>query len=159
MPKICQVIGCNNPVFNSKAGYCKFHMYKAKLSTKKKREGKYTKKKEKAIKNAYFGFKTQMEMFEYIWNTQPHVCWLTGRPLEAFDVKMCAHVLRKGTYTYFKLNPENIRLLHPTIHFLVDDFREELRDKLPHINFDKWFKLQEDMKIKYEEFKSKNLLS
>ena len=52
MPKICKVDGCDNPVWSTKAGYCKFHMYKARISTKKKREYKYTREKQKSLKKA-----------------------------------------------------------------------------------------------------------
>ena len=159
MSKICKLEGCNNNVFNTKAGYCKWHMYKAAKSTQKKRVRKYIKAKKKAVKNAYFGFKTQIELFQHLWETQPHVCWLTGRPLKECEVSMFAHVLRKGKYTYFKLNPDNIRLLHPTIHDLVDNFKEEYRHQLPHIDFNAWFSLQEEMRDKYEQFKKENLLS
>jgi len=156
MSKLCKNCG-KYPVFSK--GYCKYCQYKNYTSIKEKQGSKYTKKKDKVIKNGNFGFNTQMEMFKYIWNTQPHTCWLTGLALKEFDVRMFAHVLRKGTYTYFKLNPKNIRLLHPTIHNLVDNFKEELREQYSHVDFNKWFKLQEEMKIKYEEFKRKNLLA
>ena len=151
MAKKCKVPGCDNIPFNNKHGYCFYHMYKARISTKLKREYKYAKVKKKALKKAYFGFKTQIEMFDYIWETQPHVCWLTGRPLKYNKgddkwVNQMGHVLRKGTYTYFKLNPDNIRLLDPAMHDLVDNFKEEYREQLPHIDFDKWFRLQDEMK-------------
>jgi len=69
------------------------------------------------------------------------------------------HVLRKGAYTYFKLNPDNIRLGQPYVHDLVDNFKPEYKEEHPEINFDKWFILQDEMKIKYEQFKKYNLLS
>jgi hypothetical protein len=163
MPKICQIDGCNNNQWGG--GVCLFHQYKRKLATKTKREGKYTRIKRKSLKKALnddiisFGFKDQVEMFNHIWETQPHICWLTKRPLPKKDIRMFAHVLRKGTYTYFKLNPDNIRLLLPTIHDLVDNFKEEYRHQLPHIDFNNWFKLQEEMREEYKEFKERNLLA
>jgi hypothetical protein len=163
MPKQCSEPNCDGNVFAK--NLCLYHQYKRKLGTKKKREGKYTRIKRKSLKKALnediisFGFKDQVELFNHIWETQSHVCWLTKRPLPEKDIRMFAHVLRKRKYTYFKLNPDNIRLLLPTIHDLVDNFKEEYREQLPHIDFDSWFNLQDEMKIKYEEFKSKNLLA
>lgn len=167
MPKQCQADGCNRDVFSH--NFCQAHQYmrkdekylKSLLKQYKKGNAKiktHSKNKDKTSKDI-FGFKNQVEMFDYIWDTQPHVCWLTNRPLLEKDVSMFAHVLRKGTYTYFKLNPNNVRLLLPTIHDLVDNFKEEFREQLPHIDFNKWFKLQEDMRIEYELFKREHLLS
>jgi hypothetical protein len=139
-------------------------MPRARIKKKNISKGESITKKRKSIKNAYFGFKTQMEMFDYIWNTRPHICWMTRRQLKygKGDSKwknQFAHGLRKGTYTYFKLNPDNIKLLDPIIHDLVDNFKEEYRQQLPHIDFDKWFSYQAEMKIKYKDFKDKNLLA
>ena len=167
MPKQCQADGCNNPVASH--NYCWNHQFlrndekylKSLLKKYKKGQAKIktnSKNKDKVSKDI-FGFKNQVELFDYIWENTPHVCWLTGRPLGEKDVRMFAHVLRKGTYTYFKLNPKNIRLLLPTMHDLVDNFKEIYREQLPHIDFDKWFKLQDDMRIEYEVFKRKHLLS
>jgi len=110
-------------------------------------------------KKQLFPFKNQIELFEHIWETQPHECWLTGKPLCEKRVDQFAHVLRKGTYTYFKLNPENIKLLRHDVHNLVDNFKEEYRETYYWIDFDKWFKLQDEMRIEYEVFKHKNLLA
>lgn len=164
MPKQCKVEGCTNVPFNNKHGYCQFHMYKAYIPTKSKSTRKTIRKKRKSLKTSYFGFKTQIEMFMYVWETQPHICWLTDHPLRYKPgddkwVNQMAHVLRKGQYTYFKLNPDNMRLLDPDIHDLVDNFKEEYWLKYPHINFNKWFKLQEEMKEEYKMFKNKNLLA
>jgi len=162
MPKKCIEPNCTNNQFGG--GYCLYHQYRRKSGTKTKCKGKTIRKKTKVVKNAYFGFKTQIEMFDCIWEKQPHVCWLTGRPLQYKKgddkwVNQMAHVLRKGTYTYFKLNPNNIRLLLPEIHDLVDNFKEEYREIYYWVDFDKWFRLQDEMRIEYEVFKSKNLLA
>ena len=110
-------------------------------------------------KEKLFPFKNQVEVFNYVWETQPHVCWLTGKILYQKRVDQFAHVLRKGKYTYFKLNPDNIRLLDPKVHDMVDNWDKKYREIYYWIDFDKWFQLQEEMKIKYEVFKSKNLLA
>jgi hypothetical protein len=158
MAKICQVDGCNYPVFSS--GYCKYHGYKIK--PKSKREAKFNKKK-KTLK-VDFGFKTQVEMFNHKWNIEPHKCWLTGALLNFKQYSdewfQCfAHVLRKGVFTYWKLNPENIRLLHPDVHHLVDNFIEEYLEQYPDIDFYKWFDLQDRLRVEYTVFKIENLLA
>jgi|SRR6056297_1890308 len=169
MAKQCSVDGCTNPVFAK--NLCKYHQYKRKLATKKSREGKYTKEKRKSLKRAYikprankkpkvdFGFNTQIEMFNFIWKNEPHVCFLTGKPIKKYDLRIMAHCLRKGRYTYWKLNPDNIRLLQPYVHHAVDNYEDHFPEIFPEIDFKKWFDLQEEMKIKYEEFKRKNLLA
>lgn len=162
--KQCKVDGCNSTNIFTK-GYCVYHRYKAVLGTKKKRETKYVRIKRKSLKRALnaditsFGFKNQVEMFEYKWENESHICWMTGKPLVEKDIRMFAHVLRKGKYTYFKLNPDNIRLLLPEVHDLVDNFQEHYRETYWWVDFDKWFNLQEEIKMEYEVFKSKNLLA
>ena len=157
MAKQCKADGCDSPVFAN--NYCKYHQYKRRMGTKRKREYKYTREKKKSLKKAYFGFKTQIEMFNHIWETQPHICFITGKPIKEYDLRNFMHVLRKGQYTYFKLNPENMRLGLPDVHHAVDNFEEGFREIYPEIDFDKWFNLQEEMKIKYEQFKEENLLA
>lgn len=159
MAKKCKIPNCGNVPFNNKHGYCIFHAYKARISTKIKRESKYTRQKKKLLKTAYFGFKSQIEVFDNVWEAEPHICFLTKSPLRQKDIRMFAHVLRKGQYTYFKLNPGNIRLLQPYVHDAVDNYEEGYEEKYPEIDFQKWFDLQEEMKIKYKEFKDKNLLA
>ena len=53
-------------------------------------------------------FKNQAELFNYIWETRPHVSELTGEKLlPKGDFKwhwQFLHVLPKGSYKYYKLN-------------------------------------------------------
>lgn len=120
-------------------------------------------KKTNPSKN-FFPFSNQVEVFKHVWNTRKHECWLSTVPLN-FEVGsqqwFCcmAHVLRKGTYTYWKLNPGNIILLHPLMHDLVDNWDEKYREKYPHIDFDKWFTLQSVFREEYDIFKQENLLA
>jgi len=39
-----------------------------------------------------------------------------------------AHILPKGKYTKFKLNPENILVVHPEVHHLIDAGTQDQRD-------------------------------
>ena len=59
MPTICKVEGCENPVWNKDAGYCKFHMYKAHISTKKKL---------KLYFKLFRRMKTQMPLIFLVWD-------------------------------------------------------------------------------------------
>jgi len=65
-------------------------------------------------------FKNQSEMFNWIWNHRPHVSELTGEPLLPKSnlqwVWQFLHVLPKGSFPYYKLNPDNILLGLPDEH-------------------------------------------
>lgn len=66
-------------------------------------------------------FRTQKEMFNYIWETRPHVSQLTGVPLEhQKGSKMWhwqfLHVLPKGKFKKYALNSDNILLGTPEEH-------------------------------------------
>ena len=65
-------------------------------------------------------FKNQLEMFNYIWETREHISELSKKPLFSkihprwhFQF---AHVLNKGSYTKYRLNPDNIMLMTPEEH-------------------------------------------
>lgn len=62
MPKQCIEPNCDNNQFAG--GYCLFHQYKRKLATKKRREYKYTKAKQKAIKTVSDKRKIQLKLYE-----------------------------------------------------------------------------------------------
>ena len=65
-------------------------------------------------------YKNQTEMFNDIWETREHKSELTGKPL--FNKNhykwhwQFLHVLPKGTYPKYKLNPDNILLALPDEH-------------------------------------------
>ena len=65
-------------------------------------------------------FKTQMEMFKWIWENRPHVSELTGKPLLHIGNYrwhwQFLHVLPKGSYPSYKSNPDNILLGLPDEH-------------------------------------------
>lgn len=81
-------------------------------------------------------FKTQSEMFAWIWENRPHISELTGKPLLPkghfqWHWQML-HVLPKGSYPSYKLNPDNILLALPEEHQYQEEFKEfiEKRDAL-----------------------------
>ena len=162
MAKTCNHNGCNNPVFST--GYCKYHQY---LRTDKKFKGLAKRAMKSNIKGPDFGFSSQIEMFKHIYWTQPKpiICMISGRniikcieaPISLFTSHF-AHLLPKGTYTYWRLNPRNIIMLHPEAHWIVDQGTQEDRDARPDWDWKAW---DEEVFIAREEYiefcKSENL--
>ena len=81
-------------------------------------------------------FKSQKELFNYIWENRPHISELTGKPLlpkgHYLWYNQFLHVLSKGQYKAYKLNPENIMLALPEEHAKQETFPKfiERRDQL-----------------------------
>jgi len=79
----------------------------------------------------------QKELFAYIWSVRDHVSELSGKPLLPVGHFQhhwqYLHVLPKGTYPHFRLNPENILLalpdehLHQERYIVFIDRQDELR--------------------------------
>lgn len=97
MPKQCSVDGCENNVFSN--GFCKFHQYKRKLATKKRREYKYTKAKQKAIKTVSDKRKTQLKLYEQAKQEKiselkaenKWSCFICGVPFGEEEIVDCHH--------------------------------------------------------------------
>jgi len=64
--------------------------------------------------------RNQKELFEFVWATREHVSEVSGKPLlPRHDYRwhwQFAHILSKGSYPAFKLNPDNIMLMLPEEH-------------------------------------------
>lgn len=169
--KQCLVDCCSVGQFGG--GYCKSHQYKRtdkankarnravepqsplqvyKLSTSAKQE-LVTNKKELLFS---FGFKTQRELFGWIWETRERKCIFTGEDLtktnQFFWSWQFMHILPKSTYPLWKYNPDNIVLGFPEFHTAADNFCESERTKHPEWDFGLWFSMQFEMKQKYEQF-------
>ena len=72
-------------------------------------------------------FKNQKELFNWIWNNRDHVSEVSGLPLiedkNHFQFYwQFAHVLGKGPYPSYKLNPDNIMLMLPGEHERQEEF-------------------------------------
>jgi hypothetical protein len=98
-------------------------------------------------KNDYPKFKNQAEMFNWIWENRPHVSEISGEQLPPKGhfqwAWSFAHILSKGTYPKWKLNPHNIMLLTPKEH--------ENQEKYPE-----FIERREEMKKEYyKEFYNK----
>lgn len=105
------------------------------------------------------GFKNQTELFNYIWDTRPHVSEISGRELTAEKGSKlwycyCLHILAKGKYGKYKLNPDNILLGHNEEHSLIDAGTEEQRKKYkeqyPNTNWNIFYEKQRKLKEEYK---------
>lgn len=84
-------------------------------------------------------FRTQKEMFNYIWETRPHFSEVSGKkllPKGDFKWHWCfAHILPKGSYPKWKFSSDNIMLMLPEEHARQESFpafiekRDELKRK------------------------------
>jgi len=82
-------------------------------------------------------FKNQKEMFLAIWEEREHVSEISGKPLLNINHSKWSwqflHVLSKGAYPSYKLNPDNILLGTPEEHEaqeqykVFNDKKEELK--------------------------------
>jgi hypothetical protein len=174
--KQCLADSCDWDVWGK--GFCKRHQYlrtdksnkrdfraveprspiqRYKVSTQAK-EG-LTTKKELLVS---FGWTNQKDMFDHIWKTRKHVCVLSGQDLdkvsESYRHWTMAHIIPKKLYPFFKYNEENIALLHPDVHSMVDNFTNDMIDKNKNIDFGLWFSMQYEMKIKYDYFLKENMI-
>lgn len=65
-------------------------------------------------------YKNQKEMFLDIWENRPHISEISGEPLLPINHSkwyfQFMHILAKGHYPSYKLNPDNIMLGLPEEH-------------------------------------------
>jgi len=178
--KICVVDKCNFPAWSN--GLCKIHHSKyyiapikrenlssnIKLSSTIKSSITSSKglknRTSKKIKFNYFGFNNQIEMFNHIWNTRPLVSAISKRPINYFFntelwYNCFAHILPKGGYPHFRLNPDNIMLLHPKEHELLDHGTSKQQADYEiafHCDLFIFENSKEKLKKQYNEFLNKN---
>lgn len=123
--KICEIDGCNNPVFSK--GRCRFHQIRSPIKKKS-----FIKKKVKVnvAKN------TQMkDFFLEIWKERyPHNCVICNEPLgNEPKTYMFDHCLEKGVgkYKHLAYNKDNIFYLCLECHdkktrgFMPEFYKEE----------------------------------
>jgi hypothetical protein len=164
MAKTCKAEGCYNPVFGG--GFCQRHGY---LRDDKKPKKIAPRTQKEKVHEISFGFNDQISMFQALWeNTMDKngivTCPYTKQRLNCFyntDMwySCFLHVLPKGRFPLFKLNPENIRVAYPLFHTLVDQGTSEQRAEHPDWDFARWYNEVEKMKAEYASFKKKNLLA
>ena len=62
----------------------------------------------------------ELKLFKEIWGERPHISFLSNRELKYFDIKYFAHVIAKSKWGGGRLLKDNIILLHPEEHNLLD---------------------------------------
>ena len=127
-------------------------------------ELKKTEKKIKKIPDTRF--KSQTELFNYIFHNIPFVCSISKQSLNKYvgtkKYYSCfMHVLAKGMFPRMKLELNNIMLGDPTVHFLIDhgtiDQRKKYTQKMSlkgiTVDFEIFYKKKEELlnKIKTNE--------
>jgi len=66
----------------------------------------------------------ELELFRKLWQERGNRCQITGKVLE-FSVWNFMHILSKGAYKGYRLNPDNILIVHPKVHDLYDNSSKE----------------------------------
>jgi hypothetical protein len=118
MAKKCTVEDCNYPVFSR--GYCKIHQ---RLRKDKKPKAPI---KQETIET--LNGKTEIDIFNEIWEERPHVSELSGKPLpyDKTNMKMWVcqflHVINKGRSPSLRLDKRNILLGTPEEHRFQDQY-------------------------------------
>ena len=96
----------------------------------------------------YPKFKNQKEMFDWIWDNKPHISELTGKPLlpkSSFTWHhQFAHILSKGTYPKWRLNPNNIMIVRPEEHAKQESYPEfiEKREEMKREYYKEFYNKQ-----------------
>lgn len=75
----------------------------------------------------------ELSMFKEIWNERPHISFLTGENLDKYEngffISCFAHVFSKKAYPELRLDKENIILLTPKEHLLLDQGTDSQREQ------------------------------
>jgi len=129
MAKTCNYKECPNKVFGG--GFCRWHQWN---------------RKDKQLKTFKARKPTgEREVFMEIWNSRPHVSFLSGEDLNQFEGtpffwSLFAHVLSKAKNKYYKykLEPKNIILITPEEHMIFDHGSEDQRIKYAKRNKFDW---------------------
>lgn len=149
----CKYFGCFNFVW--KDGYCYRHQY---MIDAKKPIPKM--KKRKVSRTDQYGFKSQIEMFQFvIYNApRPIICPVSGKDItKIFDqetevwICACAHILPKGRFPLWKHNPRNLVLVDPEVHRLFDQGTETQRQQHTDWDWQYLYDLRDKLKIEYEK--------
>ena len=169
--KICNQEDCTNPVFSHL--YCRWHQNKRTDNIPKAfkpRKPIAKRSKREPMHKIDWGFTSQIDLFMDLWEKARGenglvICKYSGKILNGYETDMkrflcCfAHVLNKKNWPLYKLNPDNIRIVLPEFHSIVDCGTFDDRKKHPDWKFDEWDSEVIEMKQKYYAFKKDNLLA
>jgi hypothetical protein len=116
-----------------------------------------------------FGFENQFDLFMTLWaNAKDEharvTCPYTGEQLNRYyrtDLfwSCFMHLLAKKNWPYFKLNPANIRIVHPNLHRIFDAGTRDERKQHPEWKWDLIDSEVIALKEEYANFKKENLLA
>jgi len=121
----------------------------------------------RGVKGPDFGFDSQLQVFKHVFFKldKPVICPITGRDITDIMkgpvtqwIKSFAHILPKGKYSHWRLNPRNIRMIHPEAHHIIDQGTKEDRKNHPDWNWCWWDDQVTMAKIDYKKFIKDNLL-
>ena len=134
--RTCDVSGCHQPVFGNNK--CRSHQYLISKSPIIPKDITFQKGLNQNI-TIISPFNSEVEMFRWIWKNRSHQSFLSGRDLnyiegESLWYNQFVHVLPKGinAFPLFKLNPNNIILLTPYEHTLLDHGTQQQRKDYPY---------------------------
>jgi len=164
--KTCTVENCVQPVWGK--GFCKRHQ---SLRQDKKAKKIPVRTQRTHVREFSFGFDDQLSLFEYLWegarNKQGRViCQYTGEDITELEfgtveawVCCFAHILNKKNWTYFRLNPDNVRVVFPIFHTIIDQGTYDQRKQHPEWKFGEWDAEVIRLKEAYQQYKKENLLA
>lgn len=129
--------GYQGRFFGKKCSWCRDVASKVKRLAKFKKQG---------FKNKKYKPTGEKALFDIIAQNRPLISFLSGKDLTQFIetkfyVNLFAHLLNKGQYKFYRLNPVNIILLTPYEHHLLDHGTAEQREKYAKENNCDWNKI------------------
>lgn len=89
----------------------------------------------------------EMDLFKKLWEERPHVCFVSGDTIR-FSPSVFFHILGKGAFEKYRLNPNNIIFVKPEYH---DDWHNMTRAELLQKDCDwqKVFDMYDELKRSY----------
>lgn len=90
----------------------------------------------------------QLELFMSLWMIRPHKSYINDEVIHDFNIQCFAHVLPKGSYPRYELNPDNIVFMTPDQHHRQHSEARSILEA-EHPGWVKFFQLQDMLKLKY----------
>jgi ribosomal protein L37E len=134
--KTCK--GCGKEVYIFSKGMCKYCAYKLK------------KEKTPSMK----------QFFDDIWLSRPPISLISGKTLSSFrynpslKYSCCAHVLSRKQFPHYALRDDNVVLITPEEHFMLDNGTEAQREEYSRVSGANWALIEEIKERLYNEYKN-----
>lgn len=152
-------------IVNRRHGLCQ-KCNQIRLASNKEKKGtegpriEYTGKKNPTFNYCTkWGFKNELQLFNFKWNNEIRISYISGRPIPYFAPMFFLHVIPKALnkFPHYKLNPENVVFGLLIEHDLWDKGTEDERmlylEKYPQASWDgmikKKLKLMESYRIEF----------